>query len=452
MNEEFQAWIETEKAFLAAFLLAEGEVRIDAMTPECFAEPRNRAIFKASLGVLERGEKPDPITVMQELEWTGRKSEVDPSYLAGIAMMGISGSVAGAYGEMVIRNHCRRKLLSGLKTAVQMAENDGADTHGIIAMVEREFDTIRTKSAAGVVPIGAFSGVFDQRLEDIAQGKSGIIGLPTGFAELDALTCGLCNGDFIVIAARPAMGKTALAMEILYHTAACRKPGIFVSLEMSGNAIYSRLACSRARVDLKKFRAGFLSKSQIGDLRGASAKIAEVPVFLADSAQIGSERQAIHGVIRRAVKSHGAGLAVVDYLQLMRIAGHRGNRETEVSTLSRGLKELAKELDIPIVALSQLSRECEKRDDKRPRMSDLRESGAIEQDVDLLIGLYRDEYYRKDTRDRGIAEAVVMKQRNGPTGTVKLQFDAAFARFGNLDLNRKDHQAAETDNEEEDSW
>jgi replicative DNA helicase len=325
--------------------------------------------------------------------------------------------------------------------AFKQAQEASFDINKIASSVEKELSEISFQASREVSLIDSYRPEFSARIEAIGDGSGGLLGLTTGFPDLDVVSGGFVGGDLWIVASRPAMGKTALAVSFLEAVAKKGIPVLMISLEMSGSQIYARLACSKASVNILNFRSGKLLAEDYGKFIVAEAEIQPLPFYLADTAVSGCDEANIRGIIRKAVRKYGIKLVVIDYLQLMGVKGHRGSRENEVSTISRALKRLARQLDIPIVALCQLSRKCEERPNKRPVMSDLRESGAIEQDADGIIGLYRDEYYNKESDSKGIAEVMLLKQRNGPACTVKLQFAAAFARFGNLD---KDRQEPET--------
>jgi len=267
--------------------------------------------------------------------------------------------------------------------------------------------------------------------ETLTQKKQLVTGLPTGFTDLDALTSGLQPSDLIIIAGRPSMGKSALAVNIALHVGVKKKiPVAFFSMEMSKEQLVQRMLCSEARVDAHKLRTGFLKSEAFSDLTSAAGRLNESPVFIDDSPGISSLE--VRAKARRLKSKEDIGLVIIDYLQLMQGRFRVENRQQEISEISRSLKSLARELSIPVIALSQLSRAVENREPPRPRLADLRESGAIEQDADLVAFLYREEYYKRETdENRGIAELNVAKQRNGPVGNIKLVFVKESTRFEN---------------------
>jgi replicative DNA helicase len=255
--------------------------------------------------------------------------------------------------------------------------------------------------------------------------------VPTGFFEIDRLTSGLQPAELIIIAGRPSMGKSALATNIAQHAAAAtRKPVAMFSLEMSKESLVLRMLCSEARVDSTKVRTGYLSEQDFPRLAMAAGRLADLPFFIDDSPAISVLE--LRAKARRLMRESGLGLIIVDYLQLMRAHKDVDNREQEISLVSRSLKALAKELNVPVVALSQLNRAVEQRADKRPLMADLRESGAIEQDADVIAFIYRDDFYNRMSQEEGVAEIIIAKQRNGPQGVAKLHFRKEFTLFENL--------------------
>jgi replicative DNA helicase len=269
-----------------------------------------------------------------------------------------------------------------------------------------------------------------EMIDTLYQRKGYITGLPTGFTDLDHMLAGLQPADLIIVAGRPAMGKSSLALSLAEHVAVHQRlPVAIFSLEMSKEHLVQRLLCSHARINAHNVRTGMLSTSDWPKLTQAAGKLAEAPIFIDDSP--GLTPMELRARARRLKREKGLGLILIDYLQLMESADSVENRATEISNITRALKGLAKELNVPVIAMSQLNRSVESRNDKRPVMSDLRESGAIEQDADVILFIYRDEVYNKDSAEKGTAEIIVAKQRNGPTGEVKLTFLGEYTRFEN---------------------
>jgi replicative DNA helicase len=268
-------------------------------------------------------------------------------------------------------------------------------------------------------------------IERLYERKELVTGVPTGFLDLDRMTAGLQPSDLIIVASRPSMGKTAMVLNVAQYVALQANTGVGIfSLEMSKEQLVMRMLCSEARVDNAKVRTGYLGERDFPRLAMAAGRLAEAPIFIDDTpAQNVLE---VRAKARRLKREANIGLVIIDYLQLMRGLTAQENRTQELSEISRSLKSLAKELNVPVVALSQLNRQVEQRADKRPMMSDIRESGALEQDADVIMFIYRDEVYKPDSQDEGVAEVIVGKQRNGPTGTVRLAFRREYTRFDNL--------------------
>jgi replicative DNA helicase len=293
----------------------------------------------------------------------------------------------------------------------------------------------------------AFSRIADvlvgsiKMIERLYEQKQAVTGVPTGFADLDALTSGLQPSDLIIVAGRPSMGKTAFVLNLAEHAALRADTGVAIfSLEMAKEQLAMRMLCSEARVDLARVRTGHLSDREFPKLAMAAGRLADAPIYIDDTPALSVLE--LRAKARRLKRDANAklGLVVVDYIQLMRSAEGRDNREQEISEISRSLKALAKELQVPVVALSQLNRQVENRNPPIPRLADLRESGAIEQDADVICFLYREEYYVEDTEKKGIAEVIVAKQRNGPIGNVELTFLKEFTRFENREVGPEDEE------------
>ena len=312
---------------------------------------------------------------------------------------------------------------------------DGRDSSEILAQAEQEVFAIAEAGARGrtdFVPMNkALSEAFDVLQTRYANGGA-VTGLPTGYTEFDEMTAGLQPTDLIILAARPAMGKTTLALNIAEHAAIRTKKAVAVfSMEMSASQLALRLISSNGRVNAQRLRNGQLEDEDWSRVTGAIRMLREAKIFIDDTPGLSPE--VLRAKARRLKREHDLGLVVIDYLQLMSVPGNTENRATEISEISRSLKHLAKELNVPVIALSQLNRSLETRADKRPVMADLRESGAIEQDADIILFIYRDDYYNKENSpDKGLAEVIIGKQRNGPTGSVKLKFFGEYTRFDNL--------------------
>ncbi len=416
----------------SAFLQVAGELE-----PEDFSLEKHRRIFARMLDLHERGEKIDRITLSNELIKKGQLESVDGfSYIVSLddglpEIYNLDG-----YIKIVKDKAILRKLIFASQSVIDRCLLGQEDPEEILSSAEETLLQLgdRDTREALANPQQIIEG-FEGGVNAFLDPSKRIRGLSTGFVKLDEMTGGLHPGELIILAARPSMGKTALALNIAQH-AAChprmRKTVALFSLEMSKESLLTRLVCAAARVDQQKFRAGYLNREERLRLQKAAADLVEAPLFIDDSA--GVNLMDIHAKLRRLRAEHGLDLVVIDYLQLMSARGRFSNRNEEVSHLSRGLKLLAKEMNVPFLVLSQLSRAPEQRQgDHRPQLSDLRESGSIEQDADMVWFIFREEYYKPDREElRGLAELIIGKQRNGPIGRVKLAFLREFTRFENL--------------------
>jgi len=405
-----------------------------ALRPDDFYDRRHGKIFEAMLALYNQGRPVDEITVTSRLSDTGQLQTVGgPGLLADLADIAISPAHVDHYATLVRDKALLRGFIDAAHSAVDHAYSQQADPEIALEEAERAiFAATQDRHAKGFASLGevvqAALGVIEKRFKQ----KGLVSGVPTGFQRLDTLTTGLQPGDLVIIAGRPSMGKTAFALNIAAHAAMEGKiPVAVFSLEMSKEQLGLRLLSSEAKVSGSKIRSGFLSQNQDWPaLTNAADKLYSAPIYIDDTPAISVLE--MRAKARRIKADKGLGLVLVDYLQLMR--GRRDSfdsREQEISDISRSLKALAKELDLPVVALSQLNRKVEDRPNKRPQLSDLRESGAIEQDADVIAFIYRERVYNKEAEEN-IAEIIIGKQRNGPTGTVKLAFLDDLTRFENL--------------------
>jgi replicative DNA helicase len=392
------------------------------------------------LALAERSAGIDLVSVGEALAAAGTFQESGGrAYLVELSNCVTSAAHARHHARIVAETASLRLLIretSEILGEAYQTRPDGDDVKKLLDQAETRIHQVAGgRDRGGAAPIGqAIEEAF--RRIDSSSHRTGLTGLPTGLYELDDLMCGLNAGDLIVLAARPSMGKTALALNILDHAALHppewldRSPVVlFFSLEMGQQSIVRRMLCSRGRVDAHKLRTGKIPDQDYAKLAEAAGELSTARIFLDDSP--GLTVMSMRGRARRLKAKHGGlDLIVVDYLQLMS-PPRAENRQQEVSQISRALKDLARELDVPVVALSQLSRAVELRDDKRPQLSDLRESGSIEQDADVVLLLFRPEYYEATDENRGLAELICAKQRNGPTGLVRLQFTPSTMRFEN---------------------
>jgi replicative DNA helicase len=432
--------LDAEKSVLGAILINneafnQAAEYIDARD---FFRDAHRRIFNSMVALSERSEPIDFVTLREELSRSGQLDEVGgPAYIASLAD-GVPRSANVEYYSRIVKEKATlRNLIHSANKILAEAYEAEQEPDLLLDEAERAiFAIAEDRIRAGFVPLrdlvqGSFAAI-----EKLQSHKGLVTGVPTGFVDLDEMTSGLQPSDLVLVAARPSMGKTSFVLNIAQHvgTATDMTVGLF-SLEMSKEQLFMRMLTSEARIDAHRFRSGYLSEKDYGRLSQALGTLAEARVFIDDSASIGVLE--MRAKARRLKAEHGLHLLIIDYIQLMQGRGRFESRQAELASISRSLKGLAKELGVPIVALSQLSRAPETRSDHRPQLSDLRESGALEQDADVVMFIYRSEQYRTEDgqvnqEDQGTAEIIIGKQRNGPTGTAKLAFIKEFTRFENL--------------------
>jgi len=433
--------IEAESSVLGGLLLDnDAWDRVgDILTEKDFYRYEHQLVFAAAGSIINAGRPADVITVFEHLQGLGKATEVGGlSYLNALAQYVPSAANIRRYAEIVRDKSVLRKLISVSDAIATSAFNPkGRDVSDIVDESEQKIFHIGEQGARNKQGfIGMDSLVVDllDKVQVLADNPADVTGVPTGYYDLDRMTAGLQAGDLIVLAARPSMGKTALAINIAEHVALNEGlPVAVFSMEMGAAQLAVRVVGSIGRIDQGHLRTGKLDDSEWPRLTEAIEKLRTISLHIDESPGLTSSE--IRSNARRLARQCGKlGLIVVDYLQLMGGSGNDGdNRASELGEISRGLKMLAKELQCPVIALSQLNRSVEQRPDKRPMMSDLRESGAIEQDADIIMFIYRDEYYTKEAcKEPGVAEVIIAKQRNGPTGTVKLAFQRQYTRFENL--------------------
>jgi len=407
-----------------------------AIEPEDFSLEKHRRIFSRMKDLYARGEKIDRLTIANELMKQGQLESVDGfSYLVSLDEGLPQIANLDSYIRIVKDKATLRKLIFSAQKVIDRCLIGEDEPDEILAGAEESLLKLgEARSGERLESPSTIIEKFPGGVNAFLDPSQRVSGLSTGFTKFDEMTGGLHGGELIILAARPSMGKTALALNMAQHVAAhplMRKPVAVFSLEMSSASLLTRLLCAAARVDQHKFRAGYLNADERRKLQVALAELTESPLYLDDTA--GVNLMDVHSKLRRMKAEHGLSLVVIDYLQLMSTRGRIENRNQEVSALSRGLKLMAKDLNVPFIVLSQLSRASETRPgDHKPQLSDLRDSGSIEQDADLVAFIYREELYRKDREDlRGLADLIVAKQRNGPIGTVPLRFLSQFTRFEN---------------------
>ncbi|MHB8473501.1 MAG: replicative DNA helicase [Gammaproteobacteria bacterium] len=431
--------IEAEQAVLGGLMLdnTAWDQIADKVTEEDFYRRDHRLIFRAARELVEHSSPCDVVTLA---EWLDKRAELDNAgglaYLGALARDTPSAANIRAYADIVRERSVLRQLIRiGTDIANDAFQPDGRSSKELLESAEQQVFHIAEqggRSQQGFVGLKQLlTGAVD-RIDMLFQRDDPITGLATGYTEFDHKTAGLQPGDLIIVAGRPSMGKTSFAMNIAEHAAIrSKRPVAVFSMEMSGEQLAMRMMSSLGRIDQHKVRTGKLDDADWPRLTSAVSILAEAPMFIDDTPALTPTE--LRARARRLKREHGdLGLIVIDYLQLMQVSNTRENRATEISEISRNLKALAKELRVPVMALSQLNRSLEQRPNKRPVMSDLRESGAIEQDADLIVFIYRDEVYNEDSPDKGKAEIIISKQRNGPIGSVDLAFLGQYTRFENL--------------------
>ena len=401
----------------------------EMLSPSDFYNLKNRAIYEAMLKLYSDGKPIEPASIMEVIDRKVFK-DIDPSeYLAEILESTVAFAPPESYAELIRKNSLKRELINlGMKIS-QLAYSE-ADVNQMLDTAEQMLLQISNQRfSKDFSPIGDLIDEIIRRTELLLNERRDIIGIPTSFVEIDKMTAGFQPGDLIIIAGRPGMGKTSFALNIALNVARTSNwPILIFSLEMSKEQLAQRMLSTLADVHLQNLRTGRLSSAELSRLVKSINKFKTMPIYIDDTSSL--TVMEIRSKSRRLKAKEGKlGLIVIDYLQLISPVIPRESRNQELSEISRGLKSLAKELEVPVVALSQLSREVERRPDKRPMLSDLRESGAIEQEADLVMFLYREDYYFKDSKEPGITEVIIAKQRNGPTGTVKLKFLKEFTKF-----------------------
>ncbi|MEM6998519.1 MAG: replicative DNA helicase [Pseudomonadota bacterium] len=430
--------IEAEQAVLGgAFLDKEAwDKVIERVREEDFYRKDHRIIFRAISQLSQEGQPYDIVTVA---EWLENHQLLDDAggmrNLAALAENTPSASNISSYADIVRKRSILRQLISATTDINDTVFNpQGRTSEQILEYAEQSVFEIAERENQGrksYLDIKEYLKGALERIDELFHKDSPITGIATGYDDLDMKTAGFQRSDLIIVAGRPSMGKTAFAINIAEHAAIKGKESVAVfSMEMPGEQLAMRMMSSLGRIDQHKIRTGKLADEDWPRLTSAVSILQESKIFIDDTPALTPSE--LRARCRRISREHGLDLVVVDYLQLMQVAGTNENRATEISEISRSLKAMAKELNVPVIALSQLNRSLEQRQDKRPVMSDLRESGAIEQDADVILFIYRDEVYDEESVDRGLAEIIIGKQRNGPIGKIKLSFLGQFTRFENF--------------------
>jgi replicative DNA helicase len=431
--------IEAEQSVLGGLLLsADGWDSVaETVTPGDFYRPDHRLIFRQIAHLAEAAEPVDVITVADRLDANGElEASGGLAYLAELAGNTPSASNIRAYAQVVRERASLRQLIQAAQDIAGSGFSpEGRSAAELIDEAERRIMQISEQGpkAGGPQDVNPLLQKALGRIEELFHSDGDITGLSTGFADLDEMTSGLQPSDLVIVAGRPSMGKTSFAMNLVEHAVLNQKKPILVfSMEMPADQLIIRLLSSLGRIDQKRIRSGKLEQEDWPKLGVATSKLRDVPLFIDDTAALSPTE--VRSRARRVARENGGelGMIMVDYLQLMQIAGSSEGRTAEISEISRNLKAIAKEFECPMVALSQLNRSLEQRPNKRPVNSDLRESGAIEQDADVIMFIYRDEVYHEDSLEKGVAEIIIGKQRNGPIGTCKLAWMGPYTRFENL--------------------
>jgi len=442
---------EAEQSVLGAVLIKQEVLHslTDLLSPGDFHLPQHNMIFAAMVDMYEADEPIDLVTLTNTL--IGLKQLNDSGgvpYLTQIASSVPTAENAVHYAKIVRENALRRQIILLGHTLATKGGQEG-ETGKLLAdamqklsdMEQRQVGTSGFKSSKAVL-----EETYDQ-IEIASQNKGAVTGVPSGYPDLDKMTSGFQRSDLIILAARPSVGKTAFAMNVAQNVAIkTGEPVAIFSLEMTATQLMTRMICSEGNVDASRIRTGWLEEDDWQKITHAVGSLAKAPIFIDDTPGITTAD--ILAKCRRLQKERGLGLILIDYLQL--IVGRGGNREEEVSAISRALKGIARKLNVPVIALSQLSRKVEGRQDKRPMLSDIRESGSIEQDADIIAFLFRDDYYNRESEIRNVVELIIGKQRNGPTGTVELAFIKEYNKF--ISLENKQTTMAEVANEKGERW
>ena len=428
--------IEAEKALLGCMLIDE-DARIkvfETVKKDFFYAPAHQQIFSSMVKLFERNERCDLITLTNQLKQDGKLEEVGGiEYLTEIAEFVPTAAHIDEYIKIVKDKYILRSLISNATQIISEASNEPDEVEELLDKAESLiFEISQHKIEKEAYSLKDLIKENIEIIEDIQNRKGLITGLPTGYVDLDRYIGGLHPSEFIIIASRPGMGKTALATNIALNLAAGGEqiPILFFSLEMSKEQLVQRILCCEAKINSKKLREGILSDKEIAKLLLAAGQLEKAPIFIDDTPSLTVFE--LRARARRLKAKEDIKLIIIDYLQLMKGTRRTENRQQEITEISASLKSLARELNVPVIAISQLSRATEQRENKKPHLSDLRESGSIEQDADLVLFLYREDYYNKDDPDiQGISEIIIAKQRNGPTGSVNLTFIKEFTRFEN---------------------
>lgn len=430
--------VEAEQSVIGGLMLSpeEWDTVSGLVVADDFYRPQHQIVFRTMGELVEARSPIDVITVSEALAQRDELEAVGGlAYLGELASNTPSTANIRAYAEIVRERSMLRQMIAAAREIADAGfYPDGRETGELLAEAESRLARIaeNRRHTEGPVPVNPLLRRAVDRIDELFQSDGNLTGVSTGFMALDEKTSGLQASDLVIVAARPSMGKTALAMNLAEHAALQQdRPVVVFSMEMPAEAIIIRMLSSLGRIDQKRIREGKLAEEDWPKLSAAVSKLKDRPLFIDDTPALTPAE--VRSRLKRIQREHGPiAMVMLDYLQLMQVADRSRGRVEEISEISRSLKGIAKEFDTPVVALSQLNRGLEQRPNKRPVNADLRESGAIEQDADLILFIYRDEYYNEDSPDQGIAEIIIGKHRNGPTGTCKLAFFGEYTRFDNL--------------------
>ena len=427
--------LEAEMAVLGSMLLDEEAISVAAETlfTEAFYKEDHRKIFAAIMSLYNANKPVDLITLTNELKQSGTLEGIGgASFLTQLVNSVPTSANISHYANIVKEKSILRTLINNSSKVIALCYESENNIAEVVDTAERlVFEVSDRKNTGTYLQIKEIVKDSIETIDRLYQKKAHVTGIPTGFIDFDIKTAGLQPSDFIVIAGRPSMGKSAFALGIAEYAGVVEKvPLAFFSLEMSKEQLVQRMLCAHAKVDAHKVRTGYLATSDWPRLTAAAGKLSEAPIFVDDTPAISVME--LRAKARRLKAHHDIQLILLDYMQLMRGSGDSENRQQEISDISRSLKALARELRVPVIAISQLSRAVEMRSDHRPQLSDLRESGAIEQDADVVVLILREEYYNSTSDNQGLAEIIIAKQRNGPVGSFKLTFIKEYTRFENL--------------------
>lgn len=431
--------IEAEQSVLGAMIIDRTTIAqaAEVLNKDSFYRDAHKVIFQSIIEMYQRDQAVDQLTLLEYLKSTDRLEKAGGiSYVTEISASVLSTVNIKSYIKIVDEKAMLRRLIKSSTEIIENCYNNQEDVEKVIDSAEKKiFDLSEKRSSNDFEPLSVILERGFEQIEAIFNNEGELTGVGSGFKDLDEMTSGFQKGDMVLIAARPSMGKTTFALNIAEHAALREgKSVVIFSLEMSKEQLAYKLLCSEANVDMLSLRTGKLTPEDWDNIARASGPLASAKIYIDDTA--GVSVMEMRSKCRRLKMEYGIDLILIDYLQLM--SGSGESRQQEVAEISRNIKAIAKEMECPVIALSQLSRAPEQRADHRPMLSDLRESGSIEQDADLVMFLYRDEYYNKETEDKNVGECIIAKQRNGPVGTVKLAWLGQYSKFADYEAIHKD--------------